>query len=263
MLGRVNNKVAFVTGGSRGIGAETARLLAAEGATVIIVDTLKEQGEELAQQIKGEFYSLNVSKESEWEKISHKVREKFGRIDILFNNAGVLGLEKEYKLEDIEDSDLKNWERVHSINLGGVFLGCKYGIPLMKEYGGAIINMSSRSGIVGVPGLSAYASSKAAVLNYTRSVALYCAKKNYQIRCNALLPGAILTKLWDPIIGSDENVRAEKIESISLSVPLGRMGRPRDVAYAVLYLGSDESSYITGAGLNIDGGILAQGRGPV
>lgn len=127
----------------------------------------------------------------------------------------------------------------------------------MKKQGGSIINMSSRSGLVGIPAASAYASSKAAVRNHTKSVALYCAEKKYNIHCNSLHPGAILTPLWDAMLGTDSNHRKQMIEEIARQIPLGKMGEASDVAYAVLYLASDESRYITGIELTIDGGILA------
>ncbi len=159
-------------------------------------------------------------------------------------------------MQDPEQTSLETWHHIHAINLDGVFLGCKYGIQLMKKQGGSIINLSSRSGLVGIPTAVAYASSKAAVRNHSKSVALYCAEKNYNIRCNSLHSGAILTPLWDSML-SEESNRNQMIEKISRHIPLKRMGNPKDVAYAVLYLASDESSYITGTELTIDGGILA------
>lgn len=139
----------------------------------------------------------------------------------------------------------------------GVALGCKYAMPLMKARGsGSIVNISSRSGVVGIPSAAAYASSKAAVRNHTKSVALYCAERGYGIRCNSIHPGAILTPMWDPIVGTDRE-REDRIRAIADQIPLRRMGAPRDVAYAALYLACDESAYVTGTELHIDGGILA------
>jgi len=136
-------------------------------------------------------------------------------------------------------------------------LGCKYGIKNMKAGDGAsIVNVSSRSGIVGIPQAVAYASSKAALRNHTKSVALYCAEKNYPIRCNSLHPAAILTPMWDAMLGEGEQ-REAAIDAISADIPMRKMGEPRDVAFAALYLASDESKYVTGIELNIDGGILA------
>lgn len=256
-MNRVKDKIALVTGGSRGIGAETAHVLAREGATVIVADILISEGQAVADSIGGKFYALDVANESAWQKLIMAIKAEFGRLDILFNNAGITGLNEDLGPQDPENISLDAWHYVHRINLDSIFLGCKYSIALMKKYGGSIINMSSRSGIVGVPGASAYASSKAAVRNHTKTVALYCAEQGYKIRCNSLHPGAILTTIWDPMLSTEEEKREEMIASIAAGVPLGSMGEPSDVANAVLYLGSDESKYITGIELNIDGGILA------
>jgi 3(or 17)beta-hydroxysteroid dehydrogenase len=256
-MARVKDKIALITGGSRGIGAETARLLAQEGATVIVTDILDSQGQALAKKIGGRFYHLDVSSESEWQEVMKIVEEEFGRLDILFNNAGITGLNEDLGGQDPENTTLEAWHYIHKVNLDSVFLGCKYGIGLMKAQGGSIINMSSRSGVVGIPAACAYASSKAAVRNHTKSVALYCAGEGYNIRCNSLHPGAVLTPIWDSMLGENKVEREKVIDQIASGIPLGHMGEPLDVANAVLYLGSDESKYITGAELTIDGGILA------
>ena len=145
---------------------------------------------------------------------------------------------------------------MHRVNSTGVMLGCKYAIRLMKEKGGSIVNISSRSGVVGIPGAVAYASSKAAVRNHTKSVALYCAENGYKIRCNSVHPAAIMTPMWDAMLGEGEQ-RQKIIEEIEFGIPLGHFGVPIDVAYGVLYLASNESKYVTGIELTIDGGILA------
>lgn len=256
-MGRVKGKIALVTGGGRGIGAETARLLAREGAIVVVTDIVIDEGQVVADSIRGKFYALDVTNESAWQKTIDAIRVEFGRLDILFNNAGITGFNDDLGPQDPENISLEDWHHVHNVNLDGVFLGCKYGMGLMKEHGGSIINMSSRSGMVGIPGASAYASSKAAVRNHTKTVALYCANQGYKIRCNSLHPGAILTPMWEPMLGSDEATREKMIAGVAAGIPLGSMGEPLDVAYAVLYLGSDESKYITGIELTIDGGILA------
>jgi len=256
-MARVKNKIALITGASKGIGQETSRLLASEGAHVIVTDILEGEGHKLAKEIGGEFHSLDVSSEKDWKRITDFVEKKHGRLDILFNNAGITGLNENLGPQDPENTSLDAWHQVHNINMDGVFLGCKYGIQLMKKQGGSIINMSSRSGIVGIPGAAAYASSKAAVRNHTKTVALYCAEQGYGIRCNSLHPGAILTPLWEPMLGTDQDQRKATIDAVATGIPLGHMGKPIDVAQAVLYLGSDESAYITGIELTIDGGILA------
>lgn len=259
---RVKNKVALITGGSRGIGAASAKLLSEEGALVIITDIKDNEGEVLARNIGAEYYHLDVTSEEHFIKLANVIEKKYGQLDILFNNAGITGLNENLGLQDPENASLESWHYVHRVNLDGIFLGCKYGIKLMKSHGGSIINMSSRSGIVGISAAGAYASSKAAVRNHTKSVALYCAEKKYNIRCNSLHPGAILTPLWDSMLGSDSLQRELNIATIASGVPLGKMGTPMDVAYAVLYLASDESQYITGTELTIDGGILAGSSSP-
>lgn len=254
---RVKGKIALITGASLGIGRASAELLRQEGAHVIVTDILDEEGENLAKQLQGEYYHLDVGNEAEWLDLYAKIKSTHGRIDILFNNAGIVGLNENNGPQDPENISLQDWHYVHKINLDGVFLGCKIAIKLMKDRGGSIINMSSRCAVVGVPGICAYASSKAAIRNYTKSVALYCAQQGYQIRCNSVQPGAILTKIWDPMLASDIFSKQEMLEKLSREIPVGHMGEPNDVAYAVVYLGSDEAKYITGTELNIDGGILA------
>ncbi len=142
------------------------------------------------------------------------------------------------------------------MNVEGVALGCRAAIRLMKQRGGAIVNLSSRSGVVGIPGAAAYAASKAAVFNHTRTVALYCADRGYSIRCNALLPAAVLTPMWDAMLGEGE-ARAAAIADIAAGVPLKRFGTPEEVAEAAVFLASSRSSYLTGTGLHLDGGLLA------
>lgn len=261
-MGRVSRKIALVTGASQGIGEATAKLLAQEGATVVVTDILEEKGDVIAKKIGGVFYPLDVSDEAQWKNTIDFVRDKFGRLDILVNNAGTIGLSDTMGPQDPEHLSLKSWHFIHRVNLDGVFLGCKYGISLMKETGGSIINMSSRSGVVGIPTACAYASSKAGVRNHTKSVALYCAEKGYNIRCNSIHPGAILTSLWNDMLGESASKRQEMITAIASQIPLKRMGEPIDVAYAVCYLASNESKYITGTEFTLDGGILAGSIAP-
>ncbi len=254
---RLEDKIALITGGSRGIGAATADLFATHGAEVIIVDLLVEEGEALASRIGGQFYQLDVSDELGWQQLVASIQKAYGRLDIVFNNAGITGLNENLGPQDPENISLDAWHHVHKVNVDGVLLGCQAGLSLMKKSGGSIINMSSRSGLVGIPGASAYASSKAAVRNHTKTVALYAAEQGYQIRCNSLHPGAVLTPMWDPMLGEDPGLRQQAIAAISAGVPLGTMGCVKDVAHAALFLASDESKYITGIELTIDGGILA------
>ncbi len=201
-------------------------------------------------------YQSDAASYAQAEQLIQTVYGDWERVDVLVNNAGITGFLEVPGPFDPEHADLGSWEEVHRVNLTGVMLGCKYGIALMKEGGGSIVNISSRSGIVGIPGAAAYASSKAAVRNHTKTVALYCAEQGYGIRCNSLHPAAIMTPMWDAMLGEGEQ-RARIIREVEAGIPLGKFGEPEDVAYAALYLAADESKYVTGTELHIDGGILA------
>jgi len=255
---RLENKIALITGAARGIGKAIAELFHKEGAIVIITDIRDDEGKDVAKSItdRSEYFHLDVKYEDEWKQAEEYLLKKYGRLDILINNAGITGFLETKGPFDAENSDLEAWEEVHKVNSTGVMLGCKYGIKLMKEKSGSIVNISSRSGIVGIPGAVAYAASKAAVRNHTKSVALYCAEKKYNIRCNSIHPAAIMTPLWDAMLG-EGGQRKQFIKFIEAGIPLGHFGDPLDVAYGALYLASDESKYVTGIELNIDGGILA------
>lgn len=242
----LKGKVALVTGGAQGIGKAIAKRFADEGAKVILTDIDAEKGAQSADDIGIQFLSLDVSLEKAWDKVMSQV----DKLDILVNNAGITGLDM--GPGDPENASIESWRKIHTVNLDSVFFGCKWAIRKMKEHGGSIINISSRSGMVGVPLAVAYASSKAAIRNHTKSVALYCAEKSYNIRCNSIHPGAIWTPLWE-VMAPDEKSRA----MIAEGVPLGRFGKPEEVAAMALYLASDESAYVTGAEFTIDGGILA------
>lgn len=263
-MSRVKDKIALITGGARGIGAATAKLLATEGALVIIADILDEAGNATVQQIieaggRARYLHLDVAQEDDWQAACELIRREYGRLDVLFNNAGIAGFDEKFaqRPQDVEHVSLADWRLTHRINLDGVMLGCKYGIALMKARGGSIINMSSRSGMVGSPGDAAYSSSKGAVRNLTKSVALHCAQNGYRIRCNSLHPGAIYSPIWDGVLGATPEQREQTLAFIKRGIPLGEMGTPVDVAYNVLYLASDESRYLTGSEMVIDGGIMA------
>ncbi|MGB3848628.1 MAG: SDR family oxidoreductase [Tunicatimonas sp.] len=258
MKERLKNKIVLITGSARGIGKAIAELFHTEGAMVIITDILDKEGKELSNQLKdrNEYHHLNVKNENEWLQLINYITEKYGTLDILINNAGITGFLETEGPFDAENIDTKSWNEVHQVNSNGVMLGCKYAIKLMKEKGGAIVNISSRSGMVGIPMAVAYASSKASVRNHTKSVALYCAEKGYRIRCNSIHPAAIMTPMWDMMLGKGDE-REKMIKSVERGIPMGHFGEPIDVAYGALYLSTDESKYITGSELTIDGGILA------
>jgi 3(or 17)beta-hydroxysteroid dehydrogenase len=254
-MGRLQDKVAVVTGGASGIGAAMVRAFAAEGAHVVITDIHRDTGEALAVEI-GEsacFLMLDVADEAQWEAVMDAVVTRHGRLDVVVNNAGITGTEGGAN-HDPEHTQLGDWQRVMRINLDGVFLGCKHAIIAMRKTrtAGSIINMSSRSGLVGIPHAAAYAASKAAIRNHSKSVALYCAEQNLGIRCNSLYPASIRTPMWDAMIDSADDEKA-----MLAHMPLHRFGRPEEVAAVAILLASDEATYITGSEFNIDGGILA------
>ncbi len=256
---RLHNKTALITGAAQGIGKAIAHMFAEHGARVIVSDINDSQGQQVADEIGGnsEYMHLDVSLESDWQSASEKIMKQHQHLDIVVNNAGITGFLETSGPFDPEHLDMESWHKVHATNSDGVALGCKYGIKLIKaSLSGSIVNISSRSGIVGIPAAAAYASSKASIRNHTKSVALYCAEKSYPIRCNSIHPGAILTPMWDAILGEGEQ-RDATLKAVAADVPLGVMGDAKDVAYAALYLASDESKYVTGIELTIDGGILA------
>ena len=257
---RLKGKVSIVTGAASGIGLQTLELFASQGAAVVAIDILSLTNE-LSEKFKAcgniDYLQLDISLEKAWAQIVGYIKSKHKKLDILINNAGINGYDKN---QDPEHMTLDTWHYIHSINLDSVFLGCKHGIGLMKDTSCnkvsgsscSIINIASRSGIVGVPNLAAYASSKAAIRNYTKSVAAYCAQKGYDIRCNTISPASIDTRMWD-------NLRLDKeaFESFCKNLPLKRIGHPKEVAHACLYLASDDASYTTGSEIIVDGGILS------
>lgn len=250
---RLNNKIALVTGAARGIGAAIAEAFIQEGARVIATDINDEDGQKTADRIGATYVHLDVSSERDW----NTVLEAHPRLDVLVNNAGITGFESGELVHDPANASLAAWHAVHAVNLDGTFLGCRTAIAAMKNAGaGSIINISSRSGLVGIPGAAAYASTKAAIINHTRSVALYCAQQGWKIRCNAIAPAAILTPIWEPMIGDGPD-RDEKMAALVDDTPLKRFGTPEEVAAVAVMLASDEVSYMTGETLTLDGGLLA------
>ncbi len=255
---RLNGKVALVTGAASGIGAGIARAFAAEGARVWLTDINVQDGRALADELGDghRFERLDVGSESDWSVVDKLVAEE-GRLDILVNNAGITGFEDSPGPHDPENVSLDEWHRVHRVNLDGTFLGCRAAIRAMRPRGtGSIINISSRSGLVGIPGAAAYASSKAAVRNHSKTVALWCAQQGTQIRCNSVHPAAILTPIWDAMVGEGPD-RDERMARLVKDTPLKRFGTVEEVAALVVFLASDEAPYITGSELDIDGGLLA------
>lgn len=252
--GRVAGKVALVTGGASGIGEAAVRMLALEGASVVIADVQEQKGRALAAEV-GEqalFLPLDVTRESDWERVLAASLERFGRLDILVNVAGVLGL------GNIEEASVELWNKVMAVNGLGTFLGCKFAVAAMKaQHSGSIINISSAAGIKAAPAHTVYGASKAAVTHLTRTVALHCGQSGYRIRCNSIHPGVIETPMissMDAAFGSHQVL----VDAMVAVHPIGRLGQTADIASAILYLASDESSFVTGSALVVDGGFTCQ-----
>lgn len=257
---RLHHKVALITGAARGIGEAIARAFINEGAQVIVTDINDALGEQLVATLgkNAVYHHLDVREENAWQELSQHILQKFSALHICVNNAGITGFEHGYVAHDPEHANLEDWRAVHRTNLDGVFLGCKYAIQMMRSSGGAgsIINISSRSGLVGIPAASAYASSKAAIRNHSKSVALYCAEQGMAIRCNSIHPAAILTPMWEPMLGNGPD-REERMAAFVKECPLQRFGTSEEVAALAVLLASDEATYMTGTELHLDGGILA------
>jgi NAD(P)-dependent dehydrogenase (short-subunit alcohol dehydrogenase family) len=252
---RLQNKVALITGSGSGIGRATATLFAKEGARVVVVDLAKDMGEETVEIIRrnrGEalYMHADVSKSEDVKRIMEKGAQEFGRLDILFNNAGI-----NLRAPLLEMTE-EQWDRMLNVNLKSVFLGCKYAIPIMaKQGGGVIINAASTFAFVGLAWFSAYCASKGGVAALTKAVALEAAP--HKIRVNCVCPGTTETpmihQLWKAS-GKPEEMRESRLSMH----PIGRLGKPDDVAYAALYLASDDASFLTGSALFVDGGYTAQ-----
>ena len=252
-MGRLENKKALVTGGARGIGEAIVRAFAREGANVVIADINAEDGKAVAENVGCEFFEMSVASEADWERLERA----YPVMDIVVNNAGITGFEDGPAAHDPENASLIDWHRVHAVNLDGTFLGCRYAIRAMRGKGeGSIINMSSRSGLVGIPMAAAYASSKAAIRNHTKSVALYCAGQGLNIRCNSIHPAAILTPMWEAMIGDGPD-RGEKMAAMVADTPMKRFGSVEEVAAIAVLLASDDAAYMTGSEVMLDGGLLA------
>ena len=262
-LQRLAGRSALVSGAARGIGLATARRLAAEGATVLLTDIRDDEGQAAAATIPGAAYAhLDVRREEDWATVVPSWVAQTGRLDVLVNNAGVTGFEDGVVANDPATVSLAAWRAVMAVNAEGTLLGCQAALAAMRPAGrGSIVNIGSRSGVVGIPGAAAYAASKAVVRNHTKTVALWCAEQGLAIRCNVVQPAAILTPLWEPVLGSGPSREAAMAAAVA-DTPLRRFGTAEEVAALVAYLASDESAYCTGAEFNVDGGILAGAVAP-
>lgn len=259
---RVADKIAIVTGGAGGIGAECARTLAREGAKVIITDVSDDPGRAVAEEIGGEYFHHDVSSLEAWDEVVESVTEEHGCIDILVHCAGIEGNVKKGGLE----TTLEDWNKVINVNLTGSFLACKAVVPAMKKKGtGSIILLSSSAAFLGTPSALAYGVSKGGVMQLSHTIAMIGAQDGHSVRCNSLHPGVIKGRMTDNIIlevAQAENTTEEEIEKILVdSIPLGKRGQFVDVANIVLFLASDEASYVTGSEFKVDGGWVVKNAG--
>ena len=256
-MGRVSGKVALVTGAAMGLGQATAELLAREGAKVMVSDINEEQGRVVVKGITESggtavFQRHDVGEPADWETAISQVLQSYGKLDILVNNAGIC------VAASIEDTTLEDWRWTMKINLDGVFLGVKSAVKAMKETGGgSIINLSSIDGIIGESPLAAYCASKGGVRLLTKAAALHCAQAGYKIRINSVHPGYIHTPQHEKYLRDLGDYDGEWKRKAALH-PLGHFGEPIDIANAVLFLASDESRFMTGAEMVVDGGYTAQ-----
>lgn len=242
---RLIDKIALITGAASGLGAADARLLAEHGARVVITDINHIQGEALAAEIPGALFLVHdVADEAQWISVLDQVKQRFGRLDILVNNAGFVNF------STVEEQSLEQFRRHLQVMTEGTFLGCKHAIPLMREKGGAIINISSVAAVKGIAKVFAYTAAKGAIASMGRSIAIHCQNQGYRIRCNTILPGAhdtpMTAKALIELAGADTDALTQLQE-------VGQ-GKPEDVANLVLFLASDESRQINGAQLVIDNG---------
>jgi len=258
-MGRVEGKVAIVTGAASGFGAASARLLVKEGAAVVATDRNLAGVAALAREVGSGITAMahDVTREEDWARVVADTMHLHGRLHILMNNAGVYGSGAP---QDIETATLAEWRFVNGVNMDGVFLGCRAAVPaIARSGGGSIINVSSIAGIRGTSRIVAYGASKGAVRQLTKSVAQHCGRKGYRIRCNSIHPGMVRTPLGNDVLrhgfGDDDKGAAERVKN----VPLGELGSVEDIAYAVLFLASDESRHITASEIVIDGGLIGAG----
>jgi 3(or 17)beta-hydroxysteroid dehydrogenase len=255
-MGRLQGKVAVVTGAARGLGAAIATRFVKEGCLVIITDMDHEHGEKAAERIGAQFFFQDVTEEAGWTRLRKRIEADYGTLDILVNNAGVADRAAP---ENLTNAVLQNWRKVYAVNVEGVMLGCQFAIDLMsRSGGGAIVNMSSIAALNPTPFLYAYGASKAAVTQYTTSIALHCATAGHKIRCNSVHPGQIRTPMHNELIASVAAETGMSVEETTAEflakIPLGEFQEPIDIANAVLFLASEESRYITGTKIIVDGG---------
>ncbi|MDD3761701.1 MAG: glucose 1-dehydrogenase [Nevskiales bacterium] len=254
---RVDNKVCVISGGARGLGLAAAEALLAEGARVMITDLDEAAGAEALERLRAggkpvAFTRQDVTVEDGWAEVFDAVERKWGGVDVLLNNAGIAAL------ADVEAADFAHWKRTLAVNLDGVYLGTQAAIGRMKTRGGSIINVASIEGLIGEALIPAYNASKGGVRIFSKSAAIHCARAGYRIRINSLCPGFAETQLVAGALAALTPEDAQTfVERTLARIPMGRFARPEEIAAAVLFLASDESSYMTGSDLVVDGGMTA------
>ena len=256
-MGRVSGKMALITGGAQGLGEATARMMAREGAKVTVTDINGAGAEAVAASINAAHgdgtafaFQQDVTDETRWQEVAQAAHDAMGGLNVLVNNAGI------GSLGSVEDENYETFKKVQTVDVDSIFLGCKYCLPLMRDHGlGSIVNISSIAGIIASGNYVSYNTAKAAVRHISKSIALHCAKTGGKIRCNSVHPVFINT----PILDSTKEAFGEEeaLAKLGRQIPLGKVGEPDDIAYAVLYLASDESKLVTGIELKVDGGISA------
>jgi NAD(P)-dependent dehydrogenase (short-subunit alcohol dehydrogenase family) len=260
MTGRVQGKKALITGAAGGLGEAMARMLAREGATVALSDLDQAKAKAIADSINAEHpgrafsYQHDVTSEDAWVAVLKQVNADLGGLSVLVHNAGIGGT-----LDFVEMTELDMWRKVHAVNTESIMLGTKHALPYLREHQpGSIVVISSIAGLLAAPGMGAYNSAKAGAWLISKTIALECAKQKMDVRCNSVHPAFIRTPILDPFIAMGGGDEATAHAKLARGIPLGRIGEPDDVAYAVLYLASDESRFVTGIELKVDGGLSAQ-----
>ncbi len=257
-MSRLKDTVVLVTGGAEGLGKAIARRLATEGASVVISDVQAQLGSQTATEAGYMFLEHDVRDEARWDEVVRVVERDLGRLDVLVNNAGILG---STAAVSPEETTLADWRSIFAVNAEGVFLGCKAALPVMQRAGGgSIVNISSVAGLLATPYATAYGASKAAVRQLTKTVAQHCAEHKYNIRCNSVHPGNVLTPLWERQaheLAERRGISPQAVlAEVERLVPLGGWTTPDDVAAVVAFLASSDSRHITGTALIVDGGLV-------
>jgi 3(or 17)beta-hydroxysteroid dehydrogenase len=248
-VGRVDGKVAIVTGAASGLGAADARMLAREGARLVLTDVNEAAGSALAKELDALFVRQDVADEASWPALVEQVLERHGRLDVLVNNAGIA------VVADVEHTTTEVWRRTLAVHLDGAFFGCRAAIPAMAAGGGgSIINMSSTAALIGIPPFFAYAAAKGGIRSMTKAIAIHCRAKKNGVRCNSVHPGSIDTPMVHAALAATSGFRLAEAEDREAARRKLGIGEPDDVASLVLYLASDESKHVNGAELVIDAG---------